>query len=222
MYKRHPRFPEVPKDVVIWQYMSLSKFINLLKERKLYFNRIDNFKDKTECTLKAIDKKIFRFSDEAKDYWERERKRNFISCWLESNYELALMWDIYGKEGVAIKTTVGNLIKAISIDTEHGQYIARVKYVDEQIEGAQGFGEPMNVLNFPLSKRKYYEQEKEVRLLYTQAEIDDKLGKYFPVDLNKLILEVRLYPDAPQYFKDVVDNELKAAELKIKSLFSEI
>lgn len=222
MYYSHPDFPEVPIDTVIWQYMSLSKLINLLRERKLYFNRIDNFKDKTECTLTAIDKKVFKYTEGAKDYWEQERRRHFISCWLESEYELALMWETYGREGVAIKSTVGNLIQALKIDKDHKQYLARVKYINEKFEGAQGYGEIINILNIPFSKRIFYEQEREIRILYSQYEKSDKTGLSFPVDLRKLIIEVRLFPSAPQYFKDIVDKELESANLDIKSLFSDI
>lgn len=222
MYQEHRDLEVVPRQTVIWQYMSLSKFICLLRERKLYFNRIDNFKDNKECTLTAIDKKIFRYSKNAEQYWERERKRHFISCWLESEYELALMWDTYGKEGVAIKTTVGNLIDSLAGDTEHHQYLSRVKYLDEQLDSSQDAYTPINVLKIPFSKRKYYEQEKEIRLLYSRESIDDQNGISFPVDLRCLIDEVRVYPNAPDYFLDVINRELESANIKITALFSEI
>lgn len=222
MYKEHIDLPKVPRYTIIWQYMPLSKFIYLLRDNKMYFNRVDNFKDKSECTLTAIDKKIFRFTDDAKLYWERERKRHFISCWLESDYELALMWDTYGKNGVVIKTTVGDLIDSLAVDTEHYQYLARVKYIDEQFESSQVFGSPINILKIPFSKRKYYEQEQEIRLLYSREETDEQRGISFPVDLSCLINEVRVYPEAPKYFLEVVNKELDAAKLTVRAQFSDI
>lgn len=222
MYKEHRDLEVVPRQTVIWQYMSLSKFICLLREKELYFNRIDNFKDSKECTLTAIDKKIFRYSKDAEQYWEKERKRHFINCWLESKYELALMWDTYGKEGVAIKTTVGNLIDSLANDTEHYQYLAKVKYIDEQFGSSQDAYTPINVLKIPLSKRKYYEQEKEIRLLYSRENVDDQKGISFPVDLQCLINEVRVYPNAPTYFLNVINRELESAKIKISALSSEI
>ena len=222
MYKKHIDLEEVPRHTIIWQYMPLSKFICLLREEKLYFNRVDNFKDKRECTLTAIDKKIFRFTKDAECYWERERKRHFINCWLESDYELALMWDTYGKDGVAIKTTVGNLIDSLAVDSEHHQYLSRVKYLDEKLDCSQDWGTPNNVLKIPLSKRKFYEQEREIRLLYTREETDEQKGISFSVDLNCLISEVRVYPDAPPYFLEVVKKELQIASVETVALFSEV
>lgn len=208
MYQEHRAFEVVPPETIIWQYMPLSKFICLLRKKELYFNRIDNFSDNTECTLTAIDEKVFRYSEETKLYWERERKRHFISCWVESDYELALMWDTYGKGGVTIKTTVGSLIDSLAIDSDHIQYLARVNYIDEQSDSSQEAGTAINVLKIPMTKRKYYEQEREIRLLYTRNEIDDQTGFSFPVDLDCLIDEVVVFPNAPQYFLDVVNNEL--------------
>lgn len=222
MYKEHRDFPEVSRQTIIWQYMPLSKFICLLRGRMLYFNRVDNFKDKTECTLTAIDKKVFRYTKDAEWYWERERKLHFISCWVESDYELALMWDTYGKNGVAIKTTVGDLIDSLAVDTEHYQYLARVKYIDGQFESSQEMGTPINFLKIPLSKRKFYEQEKEIRLLYSRSEVDDQTGISFPIDINCMINEVRVYPNAPDYFLGVVNKELESANISIDAQFSEI
>lgn len=222
MYKRHPDFQEIPGETVIWQYMPLSKFINLLRLRKLYFNRIDNFKDSSECSLTAIDQKILRYSENAKGYWDRERKRHYISCWLESDYELALMWDTYGKDGVAIKTTVNNLIDALKEDKEHYQYLSRVKYIDEKKECAQDDGEAINVLKIPFTKRIYFEQEREIRVLFTQYDVNDQKGVSFPINLNVLINVVMVHPNAPQYFLDIFNEELRMANLNIMGQFSEI
>lgn len=222
MYIRHPSFDKVPESTIIWQYMPLSKFIYLLRNKALYFNRVDNFNDNKECTLTAIDKKIIFYSENTKEYWERERKRYFISCWIESDYELALMWEAYGKDGVAIKTSVGNLINSLAVDTDHAQYLARVNYIDHQLESTQEAGKRMNVLQIPLSKRKYYEQEKEIRLLYFKSDVDDQTGISFPVDINSLITEVRVHPKAPQYFFDIVNGELEFAKIYIDVLPSAI
>lgn len=222
MYQEHRAFEVVPSETIIWQYMPLSKFICLLRKKQLYFNRIDNFNDNTECTLSAIDKKIFRYSKEAEQYWERERKRHFISCWVESDYELALMWDTYGKGGIAIKTTVGSLIDSLAIDSDHIQYLARVNYIDEQLGSSQEAGTALNALKIPMSKRKYYEQEREIRLLYTRTETDGQTGISFPIDLERLINEVIVYPYAPPYFLDVVNEELSSAKIGVNANHSSI
>lgn len=222
MYQEHRAFEVVPPETIIWQYMPLSKFICLLRKKELYFNRIDNFNDNTECTLTAIDKKLFRYSKDAEQYWKRERKRHFISCWVESDYELALMWDTYGKGGVAVKTTVGSLIDSLAIDSDHIQYLARVNYIDEQFGSSQEAGTAINALKIPMSKRKYYEQEREIRLLYTRIEADDQTGISFPINLECLFNEVIVHPNAPLYFLDVVNSELIIAGIGITAVFSGI
>lgn len=222
MYQEHRAFEVIPPKTIIWQYMPLSKFICLLRKKELYFNRIDSFNDNTECTLTAIDKKIFRYSKDAEQYWERERKRHFISCWVESDYELALMWDTYGKGGVAIKTTIGSLIDSLAINSDHIQYLARVNYIDQQYDSSQEIGTAINALKIPMTKRKYYDQEREIRLLYTRTETDDQTGISFPVDLDCLIDEVIIYPQAPQYFLDVVTKELESANIRKKAVLSNI
>lgn len=132
------------------------------------------------------------------------------------------MWDTYGKGGIAIKTTVGSLIDSLAIDSDHIQYLARVNYIDEQFGSSQEVGTAINALKIPMSKRKYYEQEREIRLLYTRIETDDQKGFSFPIDLERLIYEVLVYPNAPQYFLDVVNSELKNAGVDINAMFSYI
>lgn len=114
------------------------------------------------------------------------------------------------------------LIDCLAVDTKHHQYLARIKYIDEQLESSQDYGTAINVLKVPLSKRKYYEQEKEIRLLYTRDETDDQTGISFPIDLNCLITEVRVYPNAPQYYVNIINKELETARIDVNALFSEI
>ena len=101
----------------------------LVQEQMLHLHRIDKFEDSAEGTLSIIDKKLFRY-DESNNYWERERKRHYVNCLIESPYELSLMWQCYGYNGIAIKTTVSKLRDSLSNDTEHKFNLSRVKYID--------------------------------------------------------------------------------------------
>lgn len=219
MYKKHKIFKELPNDTILWKYMDLSKFIYLLREKKLYLNRTDNFDDKYECTLTALDKKFFWNVDE--NYWKKEVKQYFVSCWVESNKELALMWRTYGKQGVAIRSTVGRLTQCMEQDKEHDIYMSRIRYVDPATESSQIVGDNVNFLRFPMTKRFYFEQEQEFRLLCFLPNNNVK-GISIPVDTNKLIEKVFVYPQAPNYFLDIVNQELNSNGLKIKADFSQI
>ncbi len=63
------------------------------------------------------------------------KKRLLVSCWFEGEEESDAMWKLYSgsyKYGIAIKSTVGMLQKALDeqFDNERKVDIARVKYVD--------------------------------------------------------------------------------------------
>ena len=112
MIEFHKDLDTISYNTTIWRYMPIENFIRLINYRELHFHRIDSFNDKEEGTLTTIDKKIFRYFSNSKEYWETERKRHYISCWIESPHELALMWQTYGKKGIAIKSSVKSLINS--------------------------------------------------------------------------------------------------------------
>lgn len=104
MIVKHKDIKDLDNDIVLWKYMSLSKFLYLLNTHSLYFCRLDCFDDPFEGSLSLLDKGLFRCTDENRQYWEREVKRHYASCWIKSDHELNLMWNSYGKDGIAIKT----------------------------------------------------------------------------------------------------------------------
>lgn len=222
MIKQHKDLQEVSEDEVLWQYMPLSKFMSLIKRGELYLNRVDNFKDKRECTLTAIDKKIFVNVDN--DYWEKDKKRYFISCWVKDKNELALMWDTYGKDGVAIQTTARDMKACMATDKSNDVYMSYVKYIDDKIESSQDAGTPKNLLKIPFTKRLYYTQEQEVRLLYCDNEgsMKEKTGMYLPIAPQILLDKVIVYPGAPEYFLEIVNDVLENNGIDIKAVKSQI
>ena len=101
--------------------------------------------------------------------------------------------------GVAIKTTVGNLIKC-DLNENSGVDVGKVSYFDEQVESPQPPGERMNFLYLAFAKRKYYDRETELRLF--RGVQDDQFS--LPVDLKTMIQEVRINPSAPEYAKTLI------------------
>lgn len=47
MYKRHTHFHSLSnEDAVIWKYMDIFKYLNLIETASLYFMRVDKYEDK--------------------------------------------------------------------------------------------------------------------------------------------------------------------------------
>jgi len=128
MYCLHDQLKEVDDSVVLWKYMSLSKFIALLVDNGLWFNRIDCFEDVFEGRFPDFNEKLRpevygaeRLSKEQYSIFEKQSRESlFVSCFHANDYESAAMWTLYSKvEGIAIQTTAKNLKKAFSSEKRH-------------------------------------------------------------------------------------------------------
>jgi len=227
MIKQHPSFDKVPDDTVLWQYMPLSKFLVLIKNQKLHLHRINDFPDKNEGVLSVLDKKSITFyqdTDNWNGYLEDDRNRVFISCWIQCPLEQSLMWYAYGKDGVAIRTSAGAIRRAMEIDKEHELHIIAVKYLDKEKQAAHNPGDRINWFNFYVTKRKFFEMEKEVRLVYYDNNKVHMSEKGFDVDIktDELIEEILVSSSLPQYVYDLICQEVKDAEIKVVPMMSEL
>lgn len=133
------------------------------------------------------------------------RKNSFLSCWFEGSYESIAMWRLYasGKDakGVAIKTTIGRLKKAIGCYVE----IGRVDYIDYSREWP-------NANEALWRKRLSFDYEHEVRVrIITEGGLSPTPLEYMmlPVNLDEMIESVFVSPMAESWFKDVVVDVLK-------------
>ena len=62
MYKSHEHINTPQRGLVIWKYMNLWKFLDILDCKKLYLSRADFFEDKFEGRI--IAKNINKLSDD--------------------------------------------------------------------------------------------------------------------------------------------------------------
>ncbi len=112
----HP-YIETPKDdVKIWKYMSIEKFLSLLINSRLYFSRLDQFKDSWEGTWtnSLINSPAFQNEEvlnKVKTLIATFNETFFVNCWFMSEYESNLMWGRYGS--IAISSTIGRLKKCL-------------------------------------------------------------------------------------------------------------
>lgn len=227
---------EIPEDdSVIWRFLDFAKFISLLKDRALFMTRADKFEDQFEgavCALADSDKYDAALTDYYSVVLEGEpvgeqlienehraiqmiRRNLFLSCWFEGSFESIAMWRLYasGKEskGVAIKSAVGRLKKAIG----HPVEIGRIEYIDYSKEWP-------NANEALWRKRLSFEYEHEVRVrIITEGSLSPTPPEFMslPVDLEELIESVYVSPMAESWFKDVVEDVLRKYGLEEKRVF---
>lgn len=160
-----------------------------------------------------------------RDYFQRYH--TYINCWHLSNVENFAMWRIYGedKNCVAIKSTIGDLRRALGQSDSYRIYAGAVNYVD--YSDPEIFKEPMpNGFAKYLNKSLYYKYEQELRLVFwdvgavsdlipndvkyhyepEDSDIKDiPVGVKVPVDVNELVNEVVLGPDCEPWFTEMLE-----------------
>lgn len=217
MYKYHRDFITPKDSVIVWHYFSLSKFIGLLESSKLYFSRQDQFDDSGEGRLSQSDKVFLsKYGSIAEHIESDEVGCYYANCWTASKSDEYVLWHTYASltDGIAIKSTVGRIKKALDANDERGVYIAKVKYIDETKGSTFSVsGGLVNVLSLAFSKRKYFNAEKELRLLYhdDDARLNDEspVGVLFHVDLTDLIDSIYVAPKAYPWFENAIAHMLK-------------
>jgi hypothetical protein len=209
MYLNNPniKLPEDP-DTVVWKYLDLSKFLDLLLSKKLFMSRSDKFEDQYEGTFSEPTyeeiKKIAVNNPEFIQYYKSHREKVAISSWHINEYESFAMWQIFtqNSEGLAIQSTVGRLQKALHTEAQHKQYIGEVNYIDYKKEYI-----PFDDMFFPfLFKRKSFQYEREVRIISDVTESKIKLndGLKIHVDINQLIAKIYIHPKSENWYKNLV------------------
>ena len=99
-------------DAVIWRFVNMTKFVDLISTGELYFCRADLFKDKSEGLppdnyfpfpnmhpLDVVDRQKI---DDSIGCLAQFREAFYVNCWHLLRRETWGMWDNYGEDGVAI------------------------------------------------------------------------------------------------------------------------
>ena len=209
MYLNNPniKLPDDP-DTIVWKYLDLSKFLDLLLSKKLFMSRSDKFEDQYEGTFSEPTyeeiKKLAADNPEFLNYYKTHREKVAISSWHINEYESFAMWQIFTKnnEGLAIQSTIRRLQKAVRPENNYDQFIGEVNYIDYKKEYI-----PFDDLFFPfLFKRKSFQYEREVRILSDTSKSDIKLndGLKINVDINQLIEKIYIHPRSENWYKKLV------------------
>ena len=209
MYINNPniKLPD-DEDIIVWKYLDLSKFLDMLLSKRLFMSRSDKFEDQyegtfSEPTFEEI-KKIAANNPKFLDYYKSHREKVVISSWHINEYESFAMWQIFTKnnEGLAIQSTIGRLKKALEPERKTEQHIGEVNYIDYKKEYI-----PFDDLFFPfLFKRKSFQYEREVRIITDTSQSNLKLndGLKINVDINQLIEKIYIHPKSENWYKKLV------------------
>jgi Protein of unknown function (DUF2971) len=196
------------RDTIVWKYLDLSKFLDLLLCKQLFMSRSDKFEDQYEGTFSEPTfeelKKISGDNPEFLDKYKQHRKNVVISSWHINEYESYAMWQIFTKnnEGLAIQSTIGRLQEALAPENRYEQHIGEVKYIDYKKEKI-----PFDNNFFPfLFKRKSFQYEREVRIIadLSPHHLSINEGVKTNADINRLIEKVYIHPKSENWYKNLV------------------
>ena len=201
------KLPEDP-NTIVWKYLDLSKFLDLLMSEKLFMSRSDKFEDQyegtfSEPTFEEI-KKLSIDNPDFLNYYKTHREKVAISSWHINEYESFAMWQIFtqNSEGLAIQSTIGRLQESLIPETNFNQYIGEVNYIDYKKEHI-----PFDDMFFPfLFKRKSFQYEGEVRIITDIGESEIKIneGLKINIDINQLIEKIYIHPKSENWYKNLV------------------
>lgn len=174
--KRMPIIPyvncaEASEGAVIWRFMDLRKFSDLMASEELYFRRADLFSDKSEglppeeYARRVLGLDPYDIHDCVKlndhlGFLAQNRESYYISCWHLYRRETLDMWEQYGDDGVAISSRYG-LLKSVLDGLLDEAHLGLVRY------GTDHLANTFNALEFITTKQIQYSQDHEVRAWLT-------------------------------------------------------
>lgn len=206
------RLPENP-DTIVWKYLDLSKFVDLLLYQKLFMSRSDKFEDQYEGTFsEPTFEEIHKLSTDNPDFldfYKTHRKNVVISSWHINEYESFAMWQIFTQknEGLAIQSTLKRLQQSLVAETTFEQHIGAVNYIDYKKEYI-----PFDNTFFPfLFKRKSFQYEREIRIITDASSHNMTIDNGLKIDISisDLIEKIYIHPKSENWYKNLVIDLVK-------------
>lgn len=231
---------EPSDDTIIWRYLSLDKFIDLLISKSIKFTLASIASDKNELkwilqSLKNLSKNEF---EKAQNYLNVYRNSIYISCWTMKEDESNLFWNNYldsNNQGVAIKTKVGKFKKSL---IWHSGYSCKI--VDYRNEFYHEELQNPDVAIF--TKNTAYKDESEIRFRVSNFEsffeekdfedsniMNEKFLRYnniiktekskdvleFNVNLETLIEEIKISPYCSKWQEENIKRLIKDYQINL-------
>lgn len=227
----HTALEQPPENAKLWRYMDIPKYLHMLTTKTLWFARADQLGDPFEgsTTRNTMEEWVEylreNISPESVQNLLDSRssdsisivKHTYINSWHLSETESAAMWRLYKSDyGISVTTTLQRMKDAFP--SEHRIFMSKIKYVDYEIAVIPGGNSFWPFVH----KRQSFEHEKEVRLIMSHGYGSDLIfqnvtspsfphpptpvGVSVPIDMQKLIIEVRIDPSAPKWFFETILN----------------
>lgn len=228
MYVEHVAFtaPSDP-ETVIWRYMSMPQFIDMLERNALWFTQLGSQLDPfegvpDEATIeehRAINQYVRSLlierglSAEEVEAWPQssvshQRDFTYVNCWHMNDYESLAMWNTYGDKGIAIRSNFRRLAQSFR-ETPQPIFIGVVTYRDRR-DPKNADGLLGNLLRFATRKGMSFECERELRAATTQAPTETFPPRFEPgirvepVDLDVLVDSIYVAPGSQGWIKELV------------------
>lgn len=210
-----------PDETVIWRYMDFVSFQELLRKNEMYFNALRNMDDNKEgLPLQdlGLDFSKRDYSDGAKGYLDFFALRHalYVSSWSMYDEDKLVLWfERAPQNGVAIKTTVGNLKQSLEGETMHYGRIVYIDKIPDDIAKRIEDGTE-NYFWFAVNKDVKFQYENEFRAIFgdsTAACKQLKQGMSKPVKLEILIDEIYVNPMSDAFFSGLVEEQLTLAKI---------
>ena len=219
---------------ILWRYMDLAKFIDLLESRSLRLSRADKFSDKFEGSftpsLKLLIEKAYNDNGIKLTYPEfkdKLRERIYINCWCNRKADSIAMWQLYGQSdnAIAVTTTVSRIRNAV-LDSKYPlkTYIRKVKYIDHLDNPEIEIKPYSNIFSY---KQNAYDYEKEVRVvldLYHESFDNKKMPESISmsIELEVFLTGVVISPFAPDWFSVLVKSIMRKYKLEVPVMPSKL
>lgn len=155
------------ENAVIWRFLDIRKFRDLMATSELHFCRADLLSDEREGL--PPEEYLATFGLHPLDLDDRQELLNhigsdaqfregfYVSCWHLFREETCQMWKTYGNEGVAITSRYQLLKSALDSMSDRG-YIGLVQYSAKHM-----LGNCANLFRYITTKRSEFAHEQEVR-----------------------------------------------------------
>lgn len=224
---RHIWEDDLDREQMLWRYMPVHRFTELVQSSEIYFAAITQYADPFEGAVAVIPEHVqpdprYSEGDPFDHAFKQLRVLNKASCWHKETVESDAMWRLYAGDhkGVAIRTTVAALESAIlpfRLKPEYGPeepYFGEVRYIDLQKERL-----PATTEKRFFFKHNAFSWEKEFRVIFSLRSASE-FGVNIPdqgirvsVDLSALIEAVIFGPHLSEKDKNNLINALSGANL---------